>query len=148
MSSSTHGELNLVPYLDIVTTLTILFLAITAYAAEAFDLHRLDTDVPGYTPVGDGSPLRVDVEHDGFRVVSGDRVSRLPREADAYPYTALTRELRALRPGTDGSASAVVTASSGVPYATVVATLDAMRSDEAGAIFPRVALGAAVQNVQ
>lgn len=148
MSASTHGELNLVPYLDIVTTLTILFLAITAYAAEAFDLHRVDTDVPGYTPAGDGSPLRVEVEHDGFRVVSGDRVSRLPQEAGAYPYADLTRELRSLQPGTDGRASAVVTASPGVPYAIVVATLDAMRRDDAGAIFPRVALGATFQNVQ
>ena len=143
-------ELNLVPYLDIVTTLMIALVAIAAYAnvdlrrAEVVAAHRRDegtTEVPGASTAPRPEPLTIGLEPGGFVLQAPDGgVARLNADEHGLPYPLLRTVLRRLHDQPDGPTQAVLAADRTIPYRTVVATLDAIRADEAGPMYPGVAL--------
>ena len=143
-AGSAHGEeLNLVPYLDIVTTLMIALLAIAAYN-ETIHLKEAHVEVPTW---GKGPPapeLIVAIDAGGFAVAGPGGAVRIPRSSGDFPYAALTASLRAAHDAGGARLPAKLTATPSTPYRVVVATLDAMRNDASGALYPAVTLAAAL----
>lgn len=136
------SELNLIPYLDIVVTLTV---AIFAMVMTVADLGQAPVTAP---PVGEGegkAPLSLDIGHDGIRVrADGDQVL-LAREGEAWPTERLTEVLRGLRDAGEASGNVTISAAPDIPYDALLATMDAARSDAAGPLYPGVALAVAAR---
>lgn len=138
------GELNLVPYLDVMVNL-IMFLMLTTTTASSFGL--LSFNVPSFSKgIGGGvepteKPLEltVFVTKEGFKVVSnkGAPLDPIPRgaskEDDGYDFKklrALMTEIGKLFPKTK---NATVFAAPSTPYWIVVKTMDTLREAEPGA---------------
>lgn len=145
-----EGEINLVPYLDIMVNLIMFMLVVTAYIV---DLREAPVLPPAYNRGGGESAeqeafVSVSISTAGsFAVLlSNNEVPlELPSENGKYPYGALTRRLRELRSNTELSDNLVVVPDLTVPYSVVVSTMDAVRRDEKGPLFPGVTLATAVQ---
>jgi len=169
-----RGELNLVPYLDIVVNTVIFLLATTAFALPA---AHLSVQAPSTTPpVSEGAApasgerpgLVVAVSRTGFIVSEAGRV--LPGEAGrptvrcaaaldgagrcgAYDFArlaALARELKGRQPR---ERRVVVMADPQISYQVVVRTMDAVRGTSTrrctgadGCLFDRVVLGTGLES--
>lgn len=162
------GEVNLVPYLDIVTNI-ILFLMMTTSSAAAFSDIR--ASLPEHIPpvetkkAGDHPRaledllLTVHVSARGFTVATAGgplyrggvagQLPTLPRaggERGEYDHGALTRTVREIK---DTLAAAetrvIITADPEIRYEAIVAVMDAVRGDSRGLLFPDVLLAAGVE---
>ena len=144
------GELNVVPFLDIVVNLIIFLLATVTSVAVV-------SEVAAQLPAG---PCRTGAcRSDGFDVsltvtrhhvvVSGvggglpecvpgaAGPQRIPRN-DLAALTACLRRVKERHPGE----TVTVSAEPDVPFADVLRAMDAARSDERGPLFPDVLLSA------
>lgn len=150
------GEINLVPYMDIVTNIIIFLLA---SVVNQVALGNVNVSVPtlsaGGAAMADDKPqkpplnLTVTVGNSGFTIAaSGGVLPVVPKMAnDQYDYKALTKKLREIKSQPDNSQETKVNfnADSNTPYDVVVATLDAMRQDDDGKVlFPDVAFSAGI----
>jgi biopolymer transport protein ExbD len=149
------GELNLVPYMDIVTNIIIFLLA---SVVNQVALGNINVSVPTLTagagaandePPPEKPPLNltVSVGATGFTVAaSGGVLPVIPKLATGqYDYKSLTAKLKEIKfsPENGGETKANFSADASVPYEIVVATLDAMRTTEDGKIlFPDIAFAA------
>jgi biopolymer transport protein TolR len=151
------GELNVVPFLDIITNVLMFVLATVAITFTA----TIDATPPRRGPCPPVEPtlgLTVLVVPDGFSVkAKGGNVAPgcvdtgaglvVPKRGADYDYDALKACAIRLK----GSASAfaderdvTISANAQVPYEVVIATLDAMRrTDSGGELFPMVSFGVA-----
>ncbi len=152
------GELNLVPYMDIVTNIIIFLLA---SVVNQVALGNINVSVPTIASGGASSEdqpppekpplnLTVSVGATGFTVAaSGGVLPIIPKLPDGqYDYKALTVKLKEIKSNPDNATEtkANFNADANIPYDIVVATLDAMRTDDAGKIlFPDVAFAAGIQ---
>jgi len=152
------GELNLVPYMDIVTNIIIFLLA---SVVNQVALGNINVSVPTIsgggaaaeeTPPPEKPPLNltVSVGASGFTVAaSGGVLPLIPKlPSGQYDYKALTVKLREIKsdPNNADETKANFNADANIPYDIVVATLDAMRQDEEGKVlFPDVAFSAGIQ---
>jgi biopolymer transport protein ExbD len=132
------GELNLVPYLDIVVTLTTAFLALSV---ESLTLGAATPQIAG-SGVGEAreAPPLVEIHAGGVVIAQGDAQVRLGREGETWPYERLAVVLRGLRAAGEASGTLVVAPTPDMPYAVVVQTMDAARQDAEGEIYPDVSL--------
>jgi biopolymer transport protein TolR len=162
------GELNLVPYLDIMVNL-IMFLLITQ--ATMVSLGVVDVTAPSYAvagPAGGKKPdpkadlkLTVGVAVDGFYIaakggVLGDEANKeepteqtkdgvakqpptIPLIAGEYNYGALSEKLRSIKTVFPRAVAVYLAADQNIPYEVIVKTLDASRADLQGPLFPAVA---------
>jgi biopolymer transport protein TolR len=151
------GELNLVPYMDIVTNIIIFLLA---SVVNQVALGNINVSVPTISQGGgaaqDEPPpekpplnLTVSVGASGFLVAaSGGVLPIIPKLPNGqYDYVALTNKLKEIKSNPDNATEtkANFNADASTPYDIVVATLDAMRQDEGGKIlFPDVAFAAGI----
>lgn len=151
------GELNLVPYMDIVTNIIIFLLASVVNQAS---LANINVTVPSISAGGgsasDEPPpekpplnLTVSVGASGFTIAASGGVlpivAKLPN--GQYDYKTLTVKLKEIKSSPDNATEtkANFSADATVPYDIVVATLDAMRTTEEGKIlFPDVAFAAGI----
>jgi biopolymer transport protein TolR len=151
------GELNLVPYMDIVTNIIIFLLA---SMINQVSLANINVSVPsisggGPTNLPDEPPpkpplnLTVSVGATGFIVAAAGGVLpivvKLPN--GQYDYKSLTAKLKEIKSAPDNAAEtkANFSADAAISYDIVVATLDAMRITEEGKIlFPDVAFAAGI----
>src|SRR5215831_20736817 len=151
------GELNLVPYMDIVTNIIIFLLA---SVVNQVSLGNINVSVPTLSqggasadePPPDKPPLNltVTVGASGFILAaSGGVLPAIPKlPNDQYDYKALTAKLKEIKaaPGTGDETKANFNADAVTSYDVVVATLDAMRTTEEGKmLFPDVAFAAGIQ---
>jgi biopolymer transport protein TolR len=147
------GELNIVPYLDIITNIMMFVLASVA-VAFASTIHVQATPVtPGKIgPVVSGLRLTALVSADGVGLSTADgHVAAgcdglgggvtVPKRAGEHDFTGLGACARKLKEAHPVETVVAVSASPDVPYATVIAVMDALRSDEAGELFPEARLG-------
>ncbi|MFT3763996.1 MAG: biopolymer transporter ExbD [Minicystis sp.] len=150
------GELNVVPYLDIImnvmmfvlATVTVTFTASIPTSAaqvsprpaptapEALNLAALITS-QGVALKTAGGAIATGCGDVG----SGITIPNVAGGYDLASLTACARRIKGSRPAYASETQVAVSASPDVPYDTVVAVMDALRSDEAGELFPDVRLG-------
>jgi len=151
------GEINLVPYMDIVTNIIIFLLA---SVVNQVALGNINVSVPTIASGGSASEdqpppekpplnLTVSVGASGFTVAaSGGVLPIIPKMPNGqYDYKALTAKLKEIKSNPDNATEtkANFNADANIPYDIVVATLDAMRQDDGGKIlFPDVAFAAGI----
>jgi len=148
------GELNIVPFLDIITNVMMFVLAsITITFTVTLGVKAL-TDRPGpHEPRPAALDLAIVIGVDGYYVkgraasiapgcVGTGQGVTIPRaDGRSYDADALQRCVRRLKdevPGADSERQAMVTASPNVPFQEVVRVMDALRSDVRGELFPDV----------
>ena len=149
------GELNVVPYLDIIMNVTMFVLA----TVSVIFVSTVDTSAavqnPG-KPYQQASPL-------GLSVLVTDRGVALKTSAgnvapgceglgpgitvplrdakhDVSAITACARKLKSASPAFAEETEVALSASPGVDYATVISVMDALRRDRDAVLFPNVHL--------
>jgi biopolymer transport protein TolR len=150
-----HGEINLVPYMDIVTNIIIFLLA---SVVNQVALGNINVSVPTLSS-GAGSTedlpekkplnLTVSVGATGFIVAAaGGVLPVIPKlRTGQYDYTSLTAKLLEIKSSPDNAeeTKANFNADALIPYDIVVATLDAMRqADNGKVLFPDIAFAAGI----
>ena len=150
------GELNLVPFMDIVTNIIIFLLA---SVVNQVSLANINASLPSLSAGGGGSSadqpdkpplnLTVSVGATGFTVAaSGGVLPIVPKLPNGqYDYKTLTTKLKEIKSAPDNAdeTKATFNADANVPYDIVVATLDAMRAtDEGKVLFPDINFAAGI----
>src|SRR3954447_17167042 len=140
------GELNLVPYMDIVTNIIIFLLA---SVVNQVALGNVNVTVPTISSGGGSSAdqpppeklplnLTVSVGATGFTVAaSGGVLPIIPKLPNGqYNYASLTAKLLEIKSSPENAeeTKANFNADANIPYDTVVVTLDAMRQTDAGKV--------------
>jgi biopolymer transport protein TolR len=150
-----NNEINLVPYLDIVTNIIIFLLASVAYNVE---FANVNVTLPTISQGGAGSdtepekpPLNLTVTagSSGFIIgASGGFLPVIPKLNDGrYDYKTLNEKLMEFKalPENAQETKATFNADAQISYDIVVETLDAMRETTAGKLlFPDVVFSAGI----
>ncbi|MES1171656.1 MAG: biopolymer transporter ExbD [Bacteroidota bacterium] len=96
---SVNADLNLVPYIDLLTCM-VAFLLITAVWSQ---LARLEAHQKGQGQAGEDTPpekqlkLVVVVNDEGFNVVADQDQQPIPKKGTEYDYEKLASELKKLK---------------------------------------------------
>lgn len=168
------GELNLVPYLDIIMNIIMFLLATVTFSATLTSINvNLPTALTAAPSQSEAPPkqelnLTVSVTDKGFTIATSGAVLfrgfRLESSAPEQPsvvqttselptlplvggqpdLTGLSRALVQIKAHYPGEERAIITASPQIPYELLVHTMDAMRSADGKVLFPSVLLGAGV----
>ena len=160
------GELNIVPYLDILMNL-IMFMLLSITGLSAFGI--LNVNAPNYggpstqmTDEGDKPKLLLTVliSKKGFYVAgTGGVVGQqaqgqpnpteappsIPKKGDAYDYSALTESMVNVKKEFPSETKVIVGAEGDIPYEVLVSTMDAIRETpgkDRKVLFSDVTLGA------
>jgi len=153
------GELNIVPFLDIVTNVLMFVLATVSVTFTA----TIDTFPPraggaGRPPTTPTLSLTVLIVPDGFSLKArGGNVApgcndtgpgvAIPRKTDDYDYDALkacVTKLKGASSDFKDEIGVTISANPPIPYQVVISTMDAVRKNEAGDdLFPEVSFGIA-----
>ena len=160
------GELNVVPFLDIVTNVLMFVLATVSVTFTA----TIDTFPPKAGGAGARPPttptlgLTILVVPDGFSVKArggnvapgcndtgpGLAVGRTGKDAEGKPdydydqLKACAKKLKGASPDFKDETSVTISANPNIPYQVVISTMDAVRNNEAGdPLFPEVSFGIA-----
>ena len=147
------GEINLVPYMDIVTNIIIFLLA---SVVNQVPLGNINVSSPtiGSGPAASAEPekpplnLTVTVAANGF-IIGGSGaviapINKLPN--GQYDFDGLTNQLTEIKKTiAAGETKANFNADAYIPYELVVKTLDAMREDKSGKVlFPDIIFAAGI----
>lgn len=168
------GELNLVPYLDIVMNLIMFLLATVTFSAT---LTSINVNLPTALAVAQSQAapppqpelnLTVSVSEKGFTIATSATVlfrgfrlespapgqttvvqttselPTLPLVAGQPDLLGLGRVLLQIKDRYPGEERAILTATPQIPYELVVHTMDAMRNAGGRVLFPSVLLGTGV----
>jgi biopolymer transport protein ExbD len=154
------GELNIVPFLDIVTNVLMFVLATVSVTFTA----TIDTFPPRAGGAGARAPqtptlgLTIIVVPDGFSIKArGGNIApgcddagpglAVPKKNNDYDYAKLTQcatKLKALAPEFKDEMQVTISANPQIPYQAVIGTMDAVRrSDKGDDLFPEVNFGLA-----
>ena len=152
------GELNLVPYMDIVTNIIIFLLASVVNQVALGNINVASPTIQsgGGPSDQDQQPekpplnLTITVGATGYIVgASGGVLPNIPKLANGqYDYKTLTTKLQEIKSNPDNAeeTKATFNADANIPYDIVIATLDAMRqTDEGKVLFPDVNFAAGIQ---
>jgi biopolymer transport protein TolR len=153
------GELNIVPFLDIVMNILIFVLATVAVTFTA----SIETNPPASKGAGvraeiasEALNLSVFIVSDGFSLkASGGNIApgcqdrgagiAVPKVDGNYDFASLTAcaaRLKGLSPEFADETQATITANPGVDYGTVIAVMDSLRTAPAGdALFENIQFG-------
>jgi len=160
--SEGSGELNVVPFLDIVVNL-ILFLLVTTTTVLA--ISQVEAQLPGYDAPCRGGQCPEDslelsvhltsggivVAGSGGQVAEGCRETAagggttLPSTATGYDFSALRSCAARIKDAHPAEDEVIVGADPTVPYEDVVGAMDALRNDGSRPLFPEVMLSAGVR---
>jgi len=152
------GELNLVPYMDIVTNIIIFLLASVVNQVALGNINVSSPTIQSGGGAGSDEPppekpplnLTITVGASGYIVgASGGVLPAIPKlPGGQYDYKTLTIKLKEIKTNPDNAeeTKATFNADANIPYDVVIATLDAMRQAEDGKIlFPDVNFAAGIQ---
>jgi biopolymer transport protein ExbD len=155
------GELNIVPFLDIVMNVLMFVLAtvsVTFTATIDTTPPRLGGGAGARPPTTPSLGLTITLVRDGFSIKArGGNVApgcndagpglAIPKAGADFDYDALHRCVKKLKGLSDDfkdETQVTVSASPDIPYQAVVSTLDAVRLDDGGEpLFPDVNFGVA-----
>ena len=146
------GELNLVPYMDIVTNIIIFLLA---SVVNSIALGNVNVSLPTISGGGGAAteepakpPLNLTVTAGGTGFIiaaSGGVMPAIPKKNGKYDYPELTKKLMEIKKEFPDETKVTFNADAGTEYAIVVETLDAMREDTNHAmLFPDVVFAAGI----
>src|SRR3954454_14052260 len=148
------AEINLVPYMDIVTNIIIFLLASVVQQVPLGNINVSSPTIGGAGAPADTEPetpplnLTVTVAANGFIVAgSGAVIPPIPKLPNGqYDFDGLNNKLSEIKKEiAHGETKATFNADSYVPYEMVVKTLDAMREDKAGKpLFPDIVFAAGI----
>jgi len=162
--SEVAGELNIVPFLDIVVNL-IMFLLATSEAVLAIaqieaQLPQLGRGKSGGPAAEPGLNLNVTLTDNGIIVtgsggklapgcqdVASGRVTTVPKKGADYDWAALTEcvtRIKSVQQFADEH-EVIIGADPMIQYVHVVAAMDALRGEEKAELFPDVLLSAGVR---
>lgn len=160
--SEQAGELNIVPFLDIVTNIIMFLLATTAMVLTTCEL---DAHLPTIGRGGGGGDstatlnLSVTVTERGIVVAgsggklqpgctttgTGNVITVARRTDQTYEWAALTQCLVHVHATYPDEHQVILTADPNIEYGNIVAAMDAVRSDGTTELFPDVMLSAGVR---
>ena len=162
--SEVAGELNIVPFLDIVTNL-ILFLLMTS--AQVLIVAELEAHLPALsrgrrassTPEGATLNLSVTVAEGGLIVAGAGgklapgcermqpgRVITVPRRPDGtYDWQALTACVARVHGQYPDETQVIISADPNIEYENILFAMDAVRAQGTDVLFPDVMLSAGVR---
>lgn len=146
-----RNDINIVPMLDIFTIL-LFFLIFTAVFSKT---HIVELNLPAQSTeplnIPEGLVLEVVVRKDGLVVQDKNSgpLQPLPITDKGYDFEGLTAFLERVKAKFPEMKNATVLLEQDVPYETIVATMDAVRSFEGtldgkparGELFPQISLG-------
>jgi biopolymer transport protein TolR len=148
------AEINLVPYMDIVTNIIIFLLASVVQQVPLGNINVSSPTIGGAGAAADTEPetpplnLTVTVAQNGFIVAgSGAVIPPIPKLPNGqYDFDGLNNKLIEIKKEiAHGETKATFNADAYVPYEMVVKTLDAMREDKAGKpLFPDIVFAAGI----
>lgn len=141
-----EGELNTVPYLDILMNL-IIFMLLSMSGLAAMGAVNVTTThpAPGEELRAAPPPPRVAIGVAGFEVRAGaSSAVTIPRTPEGtYDYAALSAYLERVKQDDAPGTKLLLSASGDIGYETVIATLDACRETRGESkrlLFPEVSL--------
>jgi biopolymer transport protein ExbD len=146
------GEINLVPYMDIVTNIIIFLLASVVHQVP---LGTINVSSPTFGMGGSSETeiekpalnLTVTVGASGFILAgSGGVMPSIPKLPNKqYDFQALTAKLGEIKKTFSDETKATFNADTTTPYDIVIQTLDAMREDQNGKmLFPDIVFAAGI----
>lgn len=151
------GELNLVPYLDIIVNLNMFLLFTFQVVLELRVINfnppasGSSTDIVGKNQEDKTVVLTVMITKAGHMITTDTEsgTKQVPMKSGTYDFAQLETELEGLRKRPDihvDPDNLIVVAEPAITYDKVVATLDACRymADGTTELFPHVTLGLAV----
>ncbi|EYF00709.1 ExbD/TolR family protein [Chondromyces apiculatus] len=152
------GELNIVPYLDIITNVMIFVLA----SVSVIFISSVDTTPPA---IG-GGKVRSDISSKALNLsafitsqgislkTSGGNIApgctgvgsgiTIPMVSSAHDYAAVTacaKRLKTAQPEFIDETQVTITASADIEYQVIVSTMDALRREGENELFPDVHFG-------
>jgi biopolymer transport protein TolR len=161
--SEMAGELNIVPFLDIVMNL-IMFLLATSEAVLL--ISQIESDLPKISRGGGKpkdsvqTPLNLNVTVTGNGVIvsgSGGKLAQgcegteisanitVPKKKELYDWPGLTACVQKVKSQFDDEDSVTVSADPQIEYEHIVAAMDAVRSKGDKELFPRVLISVGVR---
>ncbi|HEX3694963.1 MAG TPA: biopolymer transporter ExbD [Polyangia bacterium] len=135
---SVNAELNLVPYIDLLTCM-VAFLLITAVWSQ---LARLEAHQKGQGQAGEETPpekvfkLVVVVNSEGFNVVADQDQTPILKRGDIYDFEKLGVELKKIKDTHPDKTDIQVASEDAIKFDTLVRTMDTALS----ARFPDISL--------
>ena len=133
-----NAELNLVPYIDLLTCM-VAFLLITAVWSQ---LARLNVHQKGQGQAGEDTPpekvfkLIVLVNGEGFNLVADQDQQPIPKKGESYDFEKLGDELKKIKDSHPDKTDIQVASEDTIKFETLVRTMDAAMT----ARFPDVSL--------
>lgn len=151
------GELNIVPFLDIIMNVLIFVLAtITVTFTATIDTNPPRAGSGARAPTTSTLGLAVLVVPDGFSIKarggnvapgcndtgSGIAIAKKDGDYDYAGLKACVAKLKASAPEFKDEMGVTITANPPIPYQVIISTMDAVRRDERGEeMFPEVTFG-------
>ena len=154
------GELNIIPYLDIIVNILVFVLV----SVSVTFIASIDTTPPS---IG-GGKVRADIatkalnlsawittEGIALKTSTGNIATgcqdvgsgiTVPKQGETYDYTALTacaKRLKNARAEFKEETQVTITANPGIEYKTVIEVMDALRNEGEEELFPEVHFGVA-----
>jgi biopolymer transport protein ExbD len=135
---SVNADLNLVPYIDLLTCM-VAFLLITAVWSQ---LARLEAHQKGQGQAGEDTPpekvfkLVVLVNDSGFNLVADQDQQPIPKKGDVYDYEKLGDELKKIKETHADKTDIKVASDDSIKFEILVKTMDTALS----ARFPDISL--------
>ena len=158
------GELNIIPFLDIVVNLIMFLLATSEYVLL---ISQIDSDLPkiarGRKPQDSvETPLNLNVTVTDVGVIvtgsggklspgctsldpAGSRSITVPRKGNVYDWAGLTECAAKVKVQFDDEDTVTVSADPQIQYEHVVAAMDAMRGKGKVELFPKVLVSVGVR---
>ena len=123
---SVNADLNLVPYIDLLTCM-VAFLLITAVWSQ---LARLEAHQKGQGQAGEDTPpekvfkLVVLVNDSGFNLVADQDQQPIPKKGDNYDFEKLAGELKKFKDTHPDKSDVQVASEDTIKFETLVKTMD------------------------
>ena len=150
------GELNIVPFLDIVTNLMLFLLATSA---SVLAVSEVRAELPAFGPRGPARGLDLSVtltDRGAVMAGGGGRLgpdcrpssSALPtaaRTATGFDFAALARCAREVHDTYPTETQVILSADPDISYADFIRAMDALRADGDALLFPDVRVSAGVR---
>jgi biopolymer transport protein TolR len=123
---SVNADLNLVPYIDLLTCM-VAFLLITAVWSQ---LARLEAHQKGQGQAGEDTPpekivkLVVVVNGEGYNLVAGDDQQPIPKRGDQYDFEKLGTELKKFKDTHPDKTDIQVASEDAIKFDVLIRTMD------------------------